>query len=141
MSRVPNSRRAAGAMIRSVEGMHQSDATSKSPDATPKTAESAPTATTPLTGTTPPTGRTPATPAVRGEVGLRYDSLVVYPSATPAPDERNSATPAAVETCTVQADKKAEPDEVDHDNRHRAEISPDDDLTRNDGKPRDDELT
>src|ERR1700730_7401476 len=39
MSRVPNNRRAAGAMIRSVEGMHQRDATRASPDAEPEASE------------------------------------------------------------------------------------------------------
>jgi len=101
-------------MIRSIEGMHQSDATKRSSDGAPEASEGDGALDVPA-----------SPPPIPGERGPRYESLVVYPSAAPTADERNSVTRDAVDTYVI-------PDESNpnHDESAVAESPSDDELTR-----------
>ncbi|MEA2681178.1 MAG: hypothetical protein QOK03_2900, partial [Candidatus Binataceae bacterium] len=131
MSRVPTNRRTAGAMIRSVEGMHRRDATRASPDSEQEASErerDTHVVTEAPQELTPEYERTadgPAPPPGRGDVGRRYDSLVVYPAAPGAADVGKPESREEVEAYEVENSGKA-----DRDDSIAAESPSDDELTR-----------
>jgi excinuclease ABC subunit C len=151
-------------MIRSVEGMHQRDATRASPDAEPEASEHVLPAAQPDANSdrNPATSAsldaesqaierdraTQALPEARPDViseqdrtadapapttpppkpddrGLRYESLVVYPTAAPAADKRKPKPREAVDTYAVQDDGNP-----NQDDGATAESPSDDELTR-----------
>jgi len=101
MNRVPNNRRAAAASIRSTEGMHPHDA--RDSDVTHKTDD--PNAETLLTPDREPIAEVPSAPPSRSEVGMRYESLVVYPAAA-------IATAAKTPGIDTAAERKPQPKEA-----------------------------
>jgi excinuclease ABC subunit C len=104
MSRVPNNKRAAAAMIRSVEGNQPQAAVP---------AEAA------ATSTQSAASETPALPLSRDEVGPRYESLVSYPSASVAADAQ-----------TVDPNQPTDQDSSSDQDDAVSDSSAQDDLTR-----------
>src|SRR5882724_1889032 len=101
MSRVPNNRRTAAAIIRSTEGMPPQDApVSGTAPATADVSSETPTA---HETVAPPEASAP--PPSRDEIGPRYESLVVYPTASAA---ASASTPTANDAADRDADQSAD---------------------------------
>jgi len=136
MSRVPNNRRTAAAMIRSAEGMHPQDA--EASDANPATEDAS--RETPATRDHETIADPAAPPAAnRAEIGPRYESLVVYPGApgaasTPTADSDQSpdrgARRSVKKKSSVRAGSSDQDESPDQDDDAAVDPISDDELTR-----------